>query len=157
MQKGTERRAAVITELRELVAECDTGRARTSVGIPATSYTAEEYAALVAAARTDQSQSGSDFRRLRWWVFLSLAAETHLGVRDLLAMTWTDLHSLPMSPAVRNEVLTPEHLASLRTSTWLEATTFAREVDHHPFPWSSSVVLRKLKRLCATTGVAYRG
>jgi len=154
------RRAAVITELRGLVAECGTDRARTSVptvtaGIPAASFTADEYAVLIAAARPDESQKGW-VRRLRWWVFLSLAAETDLDVHGLLALTWSDLISLPLSPVFRTEVLAPQYLVSLRTSSWREATGFAREVEQHPFPWSASGVRRKLARLGRSTGAVYR-
>lgn len=161
VQVVNERRAVVVAELRELVAGYETGRVRTSFPTvadarTAASYTGDEYAALVDAARPDKSHNGSA-RRLRWWVFLSLAAETDLGVVDLVALTWNDLISLPLSLAVRNEVLTPEHLTSLRTATWLEASSFVREIEYYPFPWSPSYVLRKLKRLCSTTGVAYRG
>ena len=127
VQVVNARRAAVITELRELVAQYGTGCTRISVptvtaGIAATSYSVEEYAVLVAAARSDRLQHGSDLHRLRWWV-LSLAADIRFGVSDLLPLTWADLNSLGLSSAVWDEVLTPEHLTLLRTSTWLEATT----------------------------------
>jgi hypothetical protein len=107
----------------------------------------EDYLALVAALRSDHSHGGSDVRRLRWWVFLSVAAETRLGLHELLGLTWSDLNSLAVSRTVRDEVFTSERLTLLHTSTWREATTFARELDRYPFPWSSSVVRRKLTRL----------
>jgi hypothetical protein len=152
MQPANGRRGAVLAELRALINRYEIDAERRSIaaaheGSGARWFIGDEDSALVAAARPDQSHDGSDVRRLRWWVFLSVAAETRLGLHELLGLTWSDLNSSAVSRAFRDEVLTFERLALLHRSTWREATTFARGVDRHPFPWSSSVARRKLNAL----------
>jgi integrase len=134
---------------------------------PIVVYSRDEVEQFIAASRG---------KGLRWWALITFVADTGRRIGECLSLKWEwyrpdgtppyfelpvtktgDPQYVPVTRRIREQVLTPEVIATLKAETRNGRRQFARSPLIHPFPMTYASVHTMFDVFCRTTALPNRG